>query len=136
MGCEMSQPKYYPNYEEIINTKKNNNVHLQIYLVSENEYAFYGIVPPDQEEFYLVFRKEDEERLPIAISYEVSEEQHLCNQYQMIQVCLEDNHLKKENIILDFTSTQLSHYYSCPISPMFPFAVEIYGSVKLKTFDC
>lgn len=130
----MSQPKNNntPCYHSI--QKKTNNSYIQIYLVSDNEYAFYGIIPPDGEEFYLVVKKEDEDRLPIAISFEVSENHHICNQYQMIQLCLDEVNLKKQNIIVDFPYEELSHYYCCPISPRFPFAVEIYGSIKLKTF--
>jgi hypothetical protein len=119
-----------PTYEI---EKKKHDSYIQIYLVSKNEYSFYGIIPPDVEEFYLVIRKEDEERLPIAIQFEISEMNHICYQYQMIQSCFQEDHLKKENIVLDFPYDQLSHYYHCPISPRFPFATEIYGSIKLKT---
>jgi hypothetical protein len=124
MGCEMSSQ---PNI-----SKQKVSSYIQIYLVSSNEYAFYGIVPPDGEEFHLIFKKEDEERLPIAIAFEVSEMNHICNQYQMIQKCWNEEEIKKENMILDFNCSEFSNYYSCSITPRFPFAIEIYGKIHLR----
>jgi hypothetical protein len=132
MGCEMSSLSPPDKFHHLINQKEKVYSYIQIYLVSSNEYGFYGIVPPDGEEFYLVFQKEHEERIPIAISFEISEMNHICNQYQMIRFCSNDEYIEKQNIIIDFPKTNLSNYYYCPISPRFPFTIEIYGSVQLK----
>jgi hypothetical protein len=131
MGCKKSKINIKP-VEKIYNIDKpKGNSYVQIYLKSNDEYGFFGILSPDIEFFYLVFRKEDEDRLPVAIPFEISDNNHICNQYQFLKIGLDMEEIPN-NIYLEYKYEKLSNYYLVDITPRFPFAIEIYGSVHLK----
>lgn len=128
MGCMKSKPKY-----QIIIESKEQPYYLNIYKDSENEYIFTGVLSPDITNFYLVFKKVDEERLPLAISFELSDDDVFTNQYQFLKLRIDKTISNIENTSIQFPDTELSNIYSCDVSPSYPFPIDIYGRIKLKT---
>jgi hypothetical protein len=133
MRCRKSN-SVHPNYD--VEIKKDNLVFIHISKPNSNQYNFGGILTPEADYFYLLFDKEDEELLPIAISFQIENENEiLCNQYQMLSLCLDMNPIHQNNIYIQFHFDKLSHIYSCKISPCFPFPVEIFGTIRLKNLN-
>lgn len=138
MGCiqgRESRNKNTPSkYNILLDDEKEKDYYINIYQ-NENftdEYLISGTLSPDVKKFYLVFKKEDEERLPIAISFELSDESFLSNQYQFIKFCPTLKPLDLHNVFIQFPDSEISSVYSCDVSPSFPFPVDISGSIKLK----
>jgi hypothetical protein len=137
MGCihgresrdTLSKPKY-----DIIIEDEQKDYYVNIY-PSENdpdEYLISGTLSQDVKKFFLIIKKEDEERLPVAISFELSDESFLSSQYQFLKFCPNLSPQDLENVFVQFPDDELSGVYSCEISPSFPFAIDIKGSIKLK----
>jgi hypothetical protein len=136
MGCihgresrDTSKPKY-----DIILDDDEKDYYVNIYQ-SENdpdEYLISGTLSPDVRKFFIIVKKEDEERLPVAISFELMDESFLSNQYQFLKFCPNLSQKDLQNICVQFPDDELSGVYSCEISPSFPFAIDIKGYIKLK----
>jgi hypothetical protein len=141
MGCihgretgNRNENKTLPKYNIILDDEKEKDYYINIYQ-NENqpdEYLISGTLSPDVKRFYIVIKKEDEERLPVAISFELSDESFLSNQYQFIKFCPTLKPIDLNNVFVQFPDQELSSVYSCEVSPSFPFAVDISGSIKLK----
>jgi hypothetical protein len=128
MGCKNAKP--IDKYEIIID---DPDLPVSIHVERENDgYKFHGILSSDVKRFYLIFKKEDEEKLPLAISFELSDEHFLANQYQFLKPCLHKQKEDMEGLVLQFPDEILSTIYSCDISPSFPYPVDIKGNIKLK----
>jgi hypothetical protein len=99
---------------------------------NDKGYKFQGVLPSDTKKFYLLFRKDDVNNLPLAISFELRDDFFLINQYHFLRP---DDKPKQEleNLILQFPEDELSETHSCDVSPSFPFSVEIEGEIILKT---
>jgi hypothetical protein len=133
MGCFKSKPKY----ESIIEYQEDQSSYfMNIYKPSENEYIFSGVLSPDVKKFCLLFKKEDEERLPLAISFHLSEDNIHVHQYQLLRLSLELSLQDINNSTsIQFPEEELSSIYSCQISPSFPYAIDIYGTIPLKSLQ-
>jgi len=134
MGCIHGRESRSPPKYDIIVEDDDNDYYLNIYQ-ENNEYILSGTLSPDVKKFFLIFKKDDEETLPVAISLELTCENFISNQYQFLKFC---PHLSKEdldNVIVQYPDNDLSGIYSCEVSPSFPFPVDIKGSIKLKTLS-
>jgi hypothetical protein len=127
MGCTKSKSKY-----NIIIDDQDQPYHLNIYKETDNEYIFSGVLKPNLTKFYLLFIKEDEERLPLAISFVISDDSFTSHQYQFLKLKPNQSIDSLENITIQFPDEDLSQIYSCDVSPSYPFIVDIYGRIKLK----
>jgi len=135
IGCKFGKPKSYPKSYEIL-IEEDSDVYqgfINIYQSGDpEEYKFYGILPPDVKKFYLVFKKQDEERLPLAISFEIRDDTFLSNQYQFMRQCIDKNAKELDCLVIQFPDSELTNVYCCNVSPSFPFPVEVSGEIKLK----
>jgi hypothetical protein len=135
MGCIHGREiKTSPKSKYDLIIEDDKDCYLNIY--QENDvYFISGTLSPDVKKFFLIFKKEDEERLPVAISFELSDENFISNQYQFLKFCPSLSLHDLDNVIVQFPDDELSGIYSCDVSPSFPFAVDIKGSIKLKTLS-
>lgn len=128
MGCKNAKQEH--NYDVIID---DPDLPVSIYIEEDNfGYKFHGILSSDVKRFYLIFKKEDEEKLPLAISFELSDENFLANQYQFLKQCIDKQKEDLEGLVIQFPDDIHSSIYSCDVSPSFPFPVEIKGNINLS----
>ena len=130
MGC-MNSKKSISKYDVILN-EEEKDYYINIYQENSDEYSFSGTLSSDVTKFYLVFKKEDEEKLPLAISFELSDEKFFSTQYRFLKLCLDKSLDDIGNIIVQFPEDNLSSIFSCDVSPSFPYPVDIKGSIRLK----
>lgn len=136
MGCIHGRiEKTIPTSKyNIIMDSEDKDYYLNIYQ-DENEYIISGTLSPDIKKFYLIFRKEDEEKLPLAISVELSDNHFVSNQYQFLKSCPNLSQKDLNHVYVQFPDDELSGVYSCEISPSFPFALDIKGRIQLKNLS-
>jgi hypothetical protein len=136
MGCVgCKQKTIQKNYDIIIEQPNDGFAFLNIYQNdTPDEYLFYGILSPNVNRFHLVFKKQDEERLPLAISFEINDEHFLANQYQFLKHCFDKKVEDLDCVVIQFPNEKLTNVFCCDVSPSFPFPVEISGCIKLSKF--
>ena len=130
MGCMNTKPK--STYDVILDEEEDKIYYMNIFKNSSDEYSFTGVLSPDVKSFHLIFMKEDEERLPFAISFDLSDDGFQGSQYQFLQSSLTKSKEDLENVIIQYPDDELSHVFTCLLSPSFPYAVDIKGTIKLK----
>lgn len=130
MGCMESKPKY-----DVVIEYQDKPYHLNIYKESEDKYVFTGVLKPDLTKFFLVFMKEDEEKLPLAISFDISDDDFTSHQYRFLKPNPDKSIDSLENITIQFPDKELSYIYSCEVSPSFPFVTDIRGEITLKNVN-
>jgi hypothetical protein len=99
---------------------------------SARDYLFQGVLPSDTKRFFLLFKKEDEEDLPLAIPFELRDDFFLISQYHFLKPSMDKKKEEVQNLILQFPESNLTDLYVCDVSPSFPFPVEITGEIILK----
>lgn len=136
MGCIQGRESRSPpkSKYDIIVEDDDNNYYLNIYQ-EKNEYIISGTLSPDVKKFFLIFKKEDEEKLPVAVSFELTDENFISNQYQFLKFCPNLSKEDLDNVVVQYPDDDLSGIYSCEVSPSFPFAVDVKGSIKLKSLS-
>ncbi len=131
MGClfaKKSKSKY-----DVIIEEEEKEYFLNIYQESNpDEYIISGTLFPNVKQFYLIFKKQDEERLPIAFTFEISDETFISNQYQFLKICPDEKKEELSYVHIQYPEDELSSIYSCQLSPSFPFPVDINAKIKLK----
>lgn len=136
MGCIQGRESRSPpkSKYDIIVEDDDNDYYLNIYQ-EKNEYIISGTLSPDVKKFFLIFKKEDEEKLPVAVSFELTDENFISNQYQFLKFCPNLSKEDLDNVVVQYPDDDLSGIYSCEVSPSFPFAVDVKGSIKLKSLS-
>jgi len=127
MGCIKSKSKY-----DVVIEYEDNPYHLNIYKETDDEYIFSGVLKPNLTKFYLLFMKEDEERLPFAISFNISDDGFVSHQYQFLKLDMENTSNHTDNITIQFPDKELSSVFMCDVSPSYPFITDVYGRIDLK----
>ena len=130
MGCMNTKPNY--KYDFSLDEEQDRIYYMNIFKNSSDEYSFTGVLSPDVKSFHLIFMKEDEERLPLAISFDLSDDGFHGSQYQFLQLSLTKSKEDLENVVIQYPDDELSNVFSCLLSPSFPYAVDISGTIKLK----
>ena len=106
---------------------------MNIYICEDGDkisYVYSGVLPPDCQCFYLVFQQMDEERLPFATEFKISDDLFDSFQYQLLS---KTNLPVTEipNLFLQFEKETTTLYF-VSISPGFPFPVDICGQIILS----
>lgn len=129
MGCKNGKQK-----ETLLDRdhlKANNSpIFMNVYTIDSTTYGFSGVLNADSKFFYLVFLKKDEDKLPLAVNFELSDDAFIVSQYQFLSQCQENP--ETGLVTHQFEDTQVTAYYRCEVSPSFPFPVDIKGIVKIK----
>ena len=95
---------------------------------SARDYIFQGVLPSDTKKFYLIFKKEDEQDLPLAVPFELRDDYIVINQYHYLRPTNEH----PDHMIIQFPDSELSQTFVVEVSPSFPYPLEIYGEIKLQ----
>jgi hypothetical protein len=132
MGCMNSKRINTIKYDVMIEDE-DKDYYINIDTKSIDEYHIDGVLSPDVKKFYLLFKKVDEEKLPLAISFEVSDENIRANQYQFLRLCPNKSLSEIGSVCVQFPEEELSNVYCCDVSPSFPYPVDVKAIVKLKT---
>lgn len=104
---------------------------MNIYKKTNQEYVFSGVLDSNCKYFYLVFDKKDENKLPYAVEFHLSDESINCYQYQLMSL-LNKSTDQVENLFVQLDEGQLSNLYMVCISPSFPFPIDISGNILLN----
>ena len=123
-------------YQIILDEQKESPAFINIYQNEDSDkYLFYGILSPNVNKLYFVFKKQDETRLPLAIGFELNDEYFVSNQFQFLKHSYDKKLNDLDCIVIQFPDSELSDVYFCEVTPSFPFPVEISGEVKLKMIE-
>lgn len=117
---------------DVIIEDEEKDYYMNIDKHSTDEYHIDGVLSSDVKKFYLLFKKVDEEKLPLAISFEVSDENFRVNQYQFLRLCPNKSLSEIGRVCVQFPEEELSSVYCCDVSPSFPYPIDVKGIVKLK----
>lgn len=98
--------------------------------IENNQYCFSGVLDIDSDHFYLVFLKQHEDRIPLAVHFEISDETFTSQQFQLMFL-LNQSPQEMDNLILQFGQEDMTNVYQINVSPSFPFPVDIKGSIKI-----